>query len=212
MLSRLTSLRKVSRPARNSRGRVLLHSSPKPNELKCPQLYEILWLMHLLPNAGPRSRPTIHPKLANKAKDGQSVPAVLPPVFRNNHKASQNDLSVKTYRVACDYILRCEGDLYLLTDALENYSASNGCLPEPEFVRCRLTWGLNRAWLGSQKNGLTEHSGCRRPWKLPGFLCTTLEEKTPSVVIGEASDGLEGIKRPRNSSPIWFCLTLGCQS
>ena len=33
--------------------------------------------------------------------------------------------------------------LSILAGALENYSASNGRLSEPECVRCRLTWDLN---------------------------------------------------------------------
>ena len=33
------------------------------------------------------------------------------------------------------------------------------------------------------------------------FLCTTLKEKTPCVVIGEASDGLEAVEKAEELQP-----------
>jgi DNA-binding NarL/FixJ family response regulator len=41
------------------------------------------------------------------------------------------------------------------------------------------------------------------------FLCTTLEEKTPCVVIGEASDGLEAVKKAEELQPDLVLLDLG---
>ena len=41
------------------------------------------------------------------------------------------------------------------------------------------------------------------------FLCTTLQEKTPCVVIGEASDGLEAVKKAEELQPDLILLDLG---
>ena len=41
------------------------------------------------------------------------------------------------------------------------------------------------------------------------FLCTTLEEKTPCVVIGEASDGMEAVKKAEELQPDLVLLDLG---
>jgi DNA-binding NarL/FixJ family response regulator len=41
------------------------------------------------------------------------------------------------------------------------------------------------------------------------FLCATLEEKTPCVVIGEASDGLEAVKKAEELQPDLVLLDLG---
>jgi two-component system response regulator NreC len=41
------------------------------------------------------------------------------------------------------------------------------------------------------------------------FLCTTLEEKTPCVVVGEASDGLEAVRKAEEPQPDLVQLHLG---
>lgn len=41
------------------------------------------------------------------------------------------------------------------------------------------------------------------------FLCATLEAKTPCVVIGEASDGLEAVKKAEELEPDLVLLDLG---
>jgi DNA-binding NarL/FixJ family response regulator len=41
------------------------------------------------------------------------------------------------------------------------------------------------------------------------FLCKTLEEKTPCVVIGAASDGLEAVKKAEELQPDLILLDLG---
>jgi DNA-binding NarL/FixJ family response regulator len=41
------------------------------------------------------------------------------------------------------------------------------------------------------------------------FLCATLKEQTPCVVIGEASDGLEAVKKAEELKPDLILLDLG---
>jgi DNA-binding NarL/FixJ family response regulator len=50
---------------------------------------------------------------------------------------------------------------------------------------------------------VVEDFDCRR------FLCTTLEEKTSCVVIGEALDGLEALKKAEELQPDLILLDLG---
>jgi DNA-binding NarL/FixJ family response regulator len=85
-----------------------------------------------------------------------------------------------------------------LTGAFRNYSASNGSHREPE-------WGVGlKARMASLSTLVVEDvEDFRR------FLCTTLEQKTPCVVIGEASDGLEAVKKAEELQPDLILLDLG---